>query len=178
MEDVLVRGVSINKNEAKITIADVPDRPGTAGQIFRALAKAGVNVDMIIQNVSRVHNHKAADDKSALPVPGSRKNQATDISFTVHSDDCDEAIKALGNVRPRLAPKNISSDRSVAKISAVGIGMRSHSGVAAEMFEVLGKNRINIDMISTSEIKISCIINKTDGEKAVRLLHKHFIKQR
>lgn len=158
MEDVLVRGVSINKNEAKVTLRDVQDRPGIAANIFRALADAGVNVDMIVQNISRSNR------------------TSTDISFTVPSDDVEEAIRALNRTRVPIPHAGIISDREISKISVVGIGMRSHSGVAADMFEVLGKNKINILMISTSEIKISCIVRKKDGEKAVKLLHKHFIK--
>jgi len=157
MEDVVVRGVSVNKNEAKVTIMDVPDRPGTAGNIFRTLANRGINVDMIVQNTSA-------------------KKKSTDISFTVPSDDLDEAIRAIGMVKPRVPRTHITAERNISKVSVVGIGMRSHSGVAADMFEVLGKNRINIDMISTSEIKISCTVKKSDAEKAVKVLHAHFIK--
>lgn len=157
MEDVVVRGVSAAKNEAKVTIMDVPDRPGTAGDIFRALANKGINVDMIVQNTSA-------------------KKKSTDISFTVPSDDLDEAIRALGDLKPRLPKNSVTSEKGIAKISVVGIGMRSHSGVAADMFEILGRSKINIDMISTSEIKISCTVKKKDAEKAVKVLHSHFIK--
>ena len=154
MEDVLIRGVSLNKNEAKVTVSGVPNRPGVAAGIFRALAKTGINVDMIIQNIG-----KSAD---------------TDISFTVPKGESENAVRSLGALRGRLKFKEVSLDPNVAKVSVVGIGMRSHAGVAAAMFEALGKNGINIEMISTSEIKISCIVKKPDGEKAVRTLHEEF----
>ena len=157
MEKILVRGVALNKKEAKITLVEVSDRPGIAGNIFRSIAKAGVNVDMIIQNVS---------------LTGRR----TDISFTVPVADLPDALKAIRNVKPAIDKKNIVEDKNIAKISVAGIGMRSHTGVAADMFEVLGKNKINIEMISTSEIKISCVVRKKDGERAVKVLHQHFIQ--
>lgn len=157
MEEVLVRGVSVTKNESKITLVDVSDRPGVAGNIFRVIAKAGINVDMIVQNIG-------VTDKK------------TDISFTLPKEDLKDALKVISTFKPKIPRENIIEDKDVAKISIVGIGMRSHSGVAADMFEVLGKNKINIDMISTSEIKISCIVNKKDADKAVKVLHQHFIK--
>lgn len=158
MEDVLVRGVSVDKNEAKITLAGVVDRPGTAGTLFRALHKAGINVDMIVQNVGGTKNH-------------------TDITFTVKSTDLEDAMKAVGSMRPRIPADKVRADKNVAKVSVVGIGMRSHSGVAADMFEVLGKAGINIDMISTSEIKISVVVAKNDADRALKILHQHFIKK-
>ncbi|MCA9396483.1 MAG: aspartate kinase [Candidatus Omnitrophica bacterium] len=157
MEEVLVRGVSVTKNESKITLVDVSDRPGVAGNIFRAIAKAGINVDMIVQNIG-------VTDKK------------TDISFTLPKEDLKDALKVISQFKPKIPREHIIEDKDVAKISIVGIGMRSHSGVAADMFEVLGKNKINIDMISTSEIKISCIVKKKDADKAVKVLHQHFIK--
>ena len=156
MEQILVRGVALNKQEAKVTVVNVPDRPGVAGKMFRSLAKAGVNVDMIIQNVSL-------------------SSKATDISFTVPASDLPDAVKAIRSMKPKISSKSIIEDKNIAKISVAGIGMRSHSGIAADMFEVLGKNKINIQMISTSEIKISCVVKKKDAERAVRVLHKHFI---
>ena len=154
MEDVLIRGVSLSKNEAKLTLRGVPDHPGVAASIFRTLADAGVNVDMIIQNIGKFTN--------------------TDISFTVPRGDKDHAVNLLKGARKKIGFKDISVDSNIAKVSVVGIGMRSHAGVAAAMFEVLGKNKINIEMISTSEIKISCIIKKEQGEKAVKVLHDAF----
>ncbi|MBF0254320.1 MAG: aspartate kinase, partial [Candidatus Omnitrophica bacterium] len=159
MENILVRGVTANKNEAKITLRNITDRPGMAGALFRQIATAGINVDMIIQNIA---------------VSGRR----TDISFTVSAADLNEAVRVISKIRPAIEKKHIIADRDIAKISVVGIGMRSHSGVAADMFEVLGKNRINIDMISTSEIKISCVVQKKNADRAVRVLHQHFIKQK
>lgn len=158
MEEVFVRGVSVAKNESKITLVNVSDRPGVAGNIFRVIAKAGINVDMIVQNVG-------VTDKK------------TDISFTLPKEDLQEAMRVISLFKPKIPREHIIEDKDVAKISIVGIGMRSHSGVAADMFEVLGKNKINIDMISTSEIKISCIVNKKDADKAVKVLHQHFIKK-
>ena len=154
MEDVLVRGVSLSKHEAKLTLTGVPNKPGVAAKIFRTLADRGVNVDMIIQNIG--------------------KNSSTDISFTITKGDVEHALQALKKFHREIGFKAISQDANIAKVSVVGIGMRSHAGVAAAMFEILGKNRINIEMISTSEIKISCIVKKADAEKAVRLLHRHF----
>jgi aspartate kinase len=150
MEDVLVRGVSCNKDEAKLTVGRLPNKPGVAAKIFRCLADKGINVDMILQDI---------DDPND-----------TDISFTVPKGDCARAASAL----QKLGFKKIEKDLNLSKVSVVGIGMRSHAGVAAAMFEVLGKNRINIEMISTSEIKISCVIQRRHADKAVKLLHKKF----
>ncbi len=154
MEDVLIRGVSLNKNEAKLTLSGVPNRPGVAALIFKTLADAGVNVDMIIQNIG-----KSAD---------------TDISFTVPRSDTEAAVQALKKIARKAGFKEISQDANIAKVSVVGIGMRSHAGVAAAMFEILAKHKINIEMISTSEIKISCVVKKSDAEKAVKVLHDGF----
>ncbi len=154
MEDVLIRGVSLNKDEAKLTLSGVPNRPGVAATVFKTLAQRGINVDMIIQNIGKSTN--------------------TDISFTVPKADSDLAVRCLEKLAKRIGIKGVSQDAGIAKVSVVGIGMRSHAGVAAAMFDVLGKNKINIEMISTSEIKISCVVKKKDAEKAVRLLHRHF----
>ena len=154
MEDVLIRGVSLSKNEAKLTLSGVPNRPGIAAGVFRTLADAGINVDMIIQNIGKSTN--------------------TDISFTVPKSDSDGAVSALKMIMKKMGIKGISQDLNIAKVSVVGIGMRSHAGVAAAMFEALGKNKINIEMISTSEIKISCVVKKINAEKAVKVLHHHF----
>ena len=154
MEDVLIRGVSLSKNEAKLTLSGVPNRPGVAAAIFRTLAGKGINVDMIIQNIG--------------------KSTDTDISFTVPKGDADSAVRSLEFLAKKVGIKEISQDTEMAKVSVVGIGMRSHAGVAAAMFEALGKNKINIEMISTSEIKISCVVKKQHAEKAVKILHDQF----
>jgi len=154
MENVLIRGVSLSKNEAKLTVRGVPNRPGVAAAIFKALADQGINVDMIIQNIGKSTN--------------------TDITFTVPRSDLESAVRVLGALRRKVGFREISADSGIAKVSVVGIGMRSHAGVAAAMFDVLGKGRINIEMISTSEIKISCVVKRSDSENAVKLLHRHF----
>lgn len=154
MEDVLIRGVSLSKNEAKLTVSGVPNRPGIAAAIFRTLSDKGVNVDMIIQNIG--------------------KSTATDISFTVPKGEAAGAVSSLKSLARKVGIKEITQDAEIAKVSVVGIGMRSHAGVAAAMFEALGKNKINIEMISTSEIKISCVVKKQHAEKAVKILHDHF----
>lgn len=154
MEDVLVTGVTINKNEAKITVCDVPDRPGVAAKVFKELSNCGVNVDMIVQNVSQ--------------------NRKTDISFTINKADLAKAIKLIKEVSSDLSAGDVLQDEDIARVSVVGVGMKSHPGVAATMFETLAKKNINIEMISTSDISISCIIDKKDGEDAVRALHEKF----
>jgi aspartate kinase len=154
MEDVVVRGVTLNKNEAKITICDVPDRPGVAAKIFKELSSNGVNVDMIVQNVS--HTRK------------------TDISFTVNKVDVGKTLKFTRRVARSITAPEVLEDLDIARVSIVGVGMKSHPGVAAKMFEVLAKNKINIEMISTSDISISCIIKRKFAETAVRALHEKF----
>ncbi|MBU1656668.1 MAG: aspartate kinase [Candidatus Omnitrophica bacterium] len=154
MEDVLVRGVTVNKDEAKVTVCDVPDKPGEASRLFACLAKANINVDMIIQNVSRTRR--------------------TDISFTVPASDLKRTQEVVKEANKKIGAIDVKFDKDVAKLSVVGVGMRSHSGVAAKMFGALASEKINIDMISTSEIKISCVIRKKDAEAAVRVTHKAF----
>jgi aspartate kinase len=154
MEDVVVSGVTLNKNEAKITICNVPDRPGVAAKIFKELASNGMNVDMIVQNVSHLRQ--------------------TDISFTVNKPALLEAIKLTKRVAKSIRSGDVLQDEDIARVSVVGVGMKSHPGVAAQMFDVLAKNKINIEMISTSEISISCIIKKKFAEAAVRALHEKF----
>ncbi len=154
MEDIVVSGVSLQKDEAKVTIRDVPDKPGMAAQIFRELASHGLNVDMIVQNVSR--------------------EGSTDLSFTVVKTDLVATLRVTRQVSHRIGTGEVTTDEGVAKVSIVGIGMRSHSGVAARMFEAMARERINIEMISTSEIKISCLIRKQHAERAVRTLHQAF----
>ena len=154
MEKVVVSGVSLNENEAKISIIGVPDVPGIAAQIFEKIALENISVDMIIQNVS--------------------EQGLSDISFTVHKNDTKKAITVGEGIRKSLKAKEIRADGNIAKISAVGVGMRSHSGVAAKMFKALADNGINIDMISTSEIKISCVVGAERGRDALRVIHKAF----
>lgn len=154
LESVVVRGVSIERNQAKVTITRVPDKPGVASQIFTALAAAHVSVDVIVQNVS---------------VSGT-----TDISFTLNRDE----LEKMGDLLDRLAAKMGSGEvlkrGGIAKLSVVGIGMRSHAGVAAKLFEALGAGGVNIQMISTSEIKISVVIDEKYAELGVRTLHAEF----
>ncbi|MFH1853940.1 MAG: aspartate kinase [Candidatus Omnitrophota bacterium] len=154
MEEVLVSGVTMNKGEAKVTICDVPDRPGIAAYIFRDLAKENINVDMIIQNISRTG--------------------CTDMSFTVPLNELNRCRKVMDDIVKKVKAEGVIYNNDIAKISIVGVGMKSHSGVAAKMFESLASKRINIDMISTSEIKISCVIKKKRAEEAVKVIHKAF----
>lgn len=158
MEDVVVRGVSLDRNQAKVTIVAVPDQPGVAARIFSALSKAAVNVDMIVQNVS----HSAAK-----PV--------TDLSFTVDKADLLKAQKVIEELKKEIGFREVSADENIAKLSIVGVGMRSHSGIAAKLFETLAQAGINIDMISTSEIKVSVVINLDRAEEAAQLVHGAFI---
>ncbi|MGI8907774.1 MAG: aspartate kinase [Candidatus Sumerlaeaceae bacterium] len=154
MEDIVVSGVAYNRNEAKVSLIGVPDRPGVAADFFGKLGTANICVDMIIQNVGESgHN---------------------DISFTVSKEDLDEALKVAEAAAKELGAKEVRHDREIAKVSVVGVGMKSHSGVAATMFRALAKNGINIDMISTSEIKISCVIRESDVDKAVQSIHEEF----
>lgn len=158
MEGVVVRGVSLDKNQAKVTLFGVPDQPGKAARIFRALADAAINVDMIVQNVSHA---------GGAP--------ATDLSFTVDKPDLLKASNVINTLRAEIGFKEAATDESIGKLSIVGVGMKSHSGVAAKMFDVLAQEGVNIGMISTSEIKISVVIELAKGESAMRALHKAFI---
>jgi aspartate kinase len=154
MERVAVSGVSGDRNQAKITIIGVPDRPGVAARIFGPVAEANIIVDMIIQNVSQA--------------------SLTDISFTVPRADLGKAVGLVQRIAKEIEAKSVAVTEAIAKVSLVGVGMRSHSGVAARMFEVLSKEGINIMMISTSEIKISCVIEEKYLELAMRTLHGAF----
>ncbi len=155
MDDVLVSGVSYDKNEAKITLVRVPDRPGLAAQIFGPIADAHIVVDMIIQNAS--------------------EDGTTDLTFTVSKTDHKKALSIVEQALPALKAKGVRVDTDITKVSVVGVGMRTHAGVAAKMFEVLAREGINIEMISTSEIKISVVIDAKYTELAVRVLHDAFI---
>ena len=154
MEDVLISGVTLNKNEAKFTLCDVPDKPGIAAALFEELSDAEINVDMIVQNVSRT--------------------KQTDISFTVPKNNLNKALRITRKVSKLVGAGNVIADSDLARVSIVGVGMKTHPGVAAKMFEALAENKINIEMISTSEISISCLIKKSAGESAVRALHAKF----
>ncbi|MDD5465271.1 MAG: aspartate kinase [Candidatus Omnitrophica bacterium] len=154
MEDVVVNGVTLNKNEAKITLCGVLDKPGVAVKLFKNLADAGVSVDMIVQNVSHT--------------------RSTDISFTIVKPESAKAARITKMVAGKIGAGEVLLDEDIAQVSIVGVGMKSHRGVAAKMFGILADNKINIEMISTSDISISCIIKKKNAEIAVRKLHKEF----
>jgi len=157
MDEVMVSGVSCDKDEVKITLVRVPDRPGLAAQIFGPIAAAHIVVDMIIQNAS--------------------EDGTTDLTFTVPKADYKKALGLVERAAPAIDAKGVRVDTDIAKISIVGVGMRTHAGVAAKMFEVLAREGINIEMISTSEIKISVVIAAKYTELAVRVLHDAFIDQ-
>jgi aspartate kinase len=154
MEDVVIRGISLDRHQAKLTIAGVRDEPGIAGRIFSNIAAAHIIVDMIVQNAS---------------IGGT-----TDISFTIHEDELENARKILMPVVSEVGAKRLNTASGVAKLSVVGIGMRSHSGVAARMFECLGRGGINIQLVSTSEIKIAVIVDEKDAARAAQLIHAEF----
>ena len=155
MEKVVVSGVAYDKNQAKITVMGVPDKPGIAARLFKGIADAGIVVDIIVQNVS-------SDGKAA------------DISFTVPKTDAKKALKLTEGIAKELSAKGVDMKEDIAKISIVGVGMRTHSGVASQIFETLAKHNVNIMMISTSEIKVSCVIDAKYAELAVRILHDAF----
>lgn len=155
MEEVVVSGVAHDKNQAKLTVLEVPDKPGLAAALFKGIADANIIVDMIVQNVSS-------------------NGKDTDISFTVPKTDIKKALKLTGDMAKGMGARGVALRDDIAKISIVGVGMRTHSGVAARMFEALSKHGINIMMISTSEIKVSCIISDKFTELAVRVLHDAF----
>ena len=154
MEKAIVSGVAYNKNEAKVTIRGIPDHPGIAATIFSAIAEEGIVVDMIIQNTSA--------------------EGLTDLTFTVPKLDYDHAISALHEINHEIGASEIDGDKYIAKVSIVGIGMRTHASVASRMFTALSQENINILMISTSEIKVSCVIAEKYTELAVRVLHQEF----
>ncbi len=154
IEEPVVKAVTFDKNQVKVAILDVPDRPGIAAKIFAPLAEKNINIDMIIQSAAR-----------------GGKN---DISFTIAYNDLKKTIEVLQQVNKEMNAGGVVYEDNMAKVSIVGVGMRSHPGVAAKMFETLAKHNINIEMISTSEIKISCIIKKEHLETAVKALHKAF----
>ena len=154
MESVLVSGVVYDKNQAKLTVTGIPDRPGIAAKIFEFVAAEGINVDMIIQNVSR--------------------EGTTDLTLTVPRTEARKAVKQLEKAASEIEGGKVFLDADIGKVSIVGIGMRSHTGIAAKMFSIMAEAGINILMISTSEIKVSCVVAKKDVEKSVKILHKSF----
>jgi aspartate kinase len=154
MEAVIVTGVTHDRGQAKVSILRVPDRPGIAAHVFGAVAEHGIVVDMIVQNISR--------------------DGYTDISFTLPRTDREKAVRTLSEVAKRIGAEGVTHDDRIAKVSIVGVGVRSHSGVAARMFQTLSAEGINIQMISTSEIAVSCVIDDKYTELAVRALHDAF----
>ena len=154
MEAVVVRGVSIEKNQAKVTVRGVPDQPGVAASVFNGLAEAGVIIDMIVQNVS--------------------KDGTTDISFTLNKDELPKIEKSLGPISKQIGSSGIETQSNIGKLSVIGVGMRSHSGVAAKMFEALSKAGINIVMISTSEIKTAVIVDEDKLAQGANVVHEAF----
>ena len=155
MEKAVISGVAFSRDEAKITVHDVPDKPGIAYAILGPIADANIDVDVIVQNVGH--------------------DGMTDLSFTLHRNDYSKATKILREqVQPHIKCREVSGDDRIAKVSIVGLGMRSHAGIAARMFRTLAEEGINIQMISTSEIKISVVIEEKYLELAVRVLHKAF----
>jgi len=154
MEQAVVSGVTGDRNQAKVTFVGVPDKPGIAARIFGAIGAANILVDMIIQNVSQ--------------------GDLTDLSFTIPRADLPKAVDLAHRIAKDIGAKTVEVKGSIAKVSLVGVGMRSHSGVAAKMFETLARNGINIMMISTSEIKLSCVIDELAMDQAIRSLHEAF----
>ena len=155
MEEAIVSGVTHNDREIKFTLFSVPDQPGIAGTVFGALSEIGTNVDMIVQNVS--------------------KDSITDISFTAPSEQQDEVEEVLKQISEKLNAGGFDVDQNIARVSIIGAGMKSESGVASKMFKILGDSKINITMISTSPIRVSCVINSKDIDQALNVLHEEFI---
>ena len=154
MEDVVVRGVALDKNQAKVMVANIPDKPGTAARVFRSLSEANVVVDMIVQNIGR--------------------NGVANLTFTVPRDDTHRASQAVEEVLQELGGGKVSLVGDIAKLSVVGVGMRTHSGVASQLFSALSDAEVNIQLISTSEIKISVVINENESDHATRAVHSAF----
>jgi aspartate kinase len=154
LESALIRGVALDDEEAKVTLDEVPDRPGIAASIFKAVAAEGIHVDMIVQNVS--HDGR------------------TDLSFTIPRADLRRLDAVLSSIVADVGALNYETDDGIAKLSLVGAGIKSNPGVAADMFDALATEGINIEMISTSSIRISCVIRADDAERAVRAVHRRF----
>jgi aspartate kinase len=154
LEKAIISGVTHDTTEAKVTIIGVPDRPGVAARVFRPLADAGVNIDMIVQNVSE-HGHAT-------------------ISFTMPKTDLTVAEPILRSTAQELGAQRVETDPEIAKVSLIGAGMKSHPGVAADMFDALAENGINLEIISTSSIRVSCVVRASEVERAVQALHDRF----
>ena len=154
MEGVLISGVALDADEAKVTLGGVPDRPGVAATVFRAIADDGISIDMIVQNVSHAG--------------------ATDLSFTAPRADVPRVRAVMERVVAEIGAEGFTVDDDIAKVSLVGAGMKTHPGVAADMFDALAEEGINIEMISTSPIRISCVVRRGDGERALGLVHHRF----
>ena len=158
MEEAIVSGVTHNDKEIKFTLFGVPDQPGIAGTVFGSLSEIGTNVDMIVQNVS--------------------KDSITDISFTAPSEQQIEVEEVLKQISDKLNAKGFDIDQNIGRVSIIGAGMKSESGVASKMFKILGESGINISMISTSPIRVSCVINSKDIDQALNVLHEEFITKK
>lgn len=154
MEEAKISGIAFNRDEAKLTVLGVPDQPGVAHKILGPISDANIEVDMIIQNIA--------------------EDTTTDFTFTVHRNDYKKALQILKRTADELKAREVTGDDSIVKISLVGVGMRSHAGIASDMFEALAKENINIRMISTSEIKISVVVDEKYLELGVRTLHEAF----
>ena len=154
MEQAVISGIAFNRDEAQLTISGVPDQPGVASDILCSIAEANIEIDMIVQNVG--------------------EDGTTDFTFTVHRNDYTSAIECLENTGKKLGAKKVKGNDAIVKISIVGVGMRSHAGIASSMFTALAKEGINILMISTSEIKISVVVDEKYLELGVRTLHSEF----
>jgi aspartate kinase len=155
MEDVLVSGIALDRNESRFVVRAVPDKPGVAARIFGALAEQGIVVDVIVQSPAREDGN-------------------TDVAFTVGRPDADKTFEQVKKIAEQLGAGKVEREEGIAKVSIVGVGMRNHAGVAAKMFQVLGGEGVNIRVISTSEIKISCLVDEKSAERAVRALHTAF----
>lgn len=156
MEQPIISGVAADLNHSKVTVIGVPDRPGEAAAIFRALAEVSVNVDMIVQNVSAAATGR------------------TDVTFTCPQGDVARALQALLNAQEAIGFERLTSDEGIAKVSLVGAGMRSHPGVSATFFEALANASVNVEMISTSEIRISAVTRRESADAALRAVHTAF----
>lgn len=154
MEKALISGIAFNRDEAKVTLSGVPDMPGVASAILKPIAEANIEIDMIVQNIA--------------------EDQTTDFTFTVHRNDYENTLRILQNICAELGAKKVTGDDKIVKVSIVGVGMRSHAGIASQMFSALAEEGINIRMISTSEIKISVVVDERYLELAVRTLHESF----
>ena len=156
MEESVVAGVAVDKGQSKITVVGVPDVPGTAAEIFTVVAKADVNIDMIVQNIAASKTH------------------LSDISFTLPADDFKKAVQALEDAKAKIGFESLQLDEKIGKLSIVGSGMKTHSGVSATLFGALAKAGVNIEMISTSEIRISIICREADLERGAKAAHTAF----